>query len=78
MFKDWTENTPALLKKAFLKDLECSKLSRFIKDLFEFRRVQDVLIEYTDIINDIFTYAISISSFPSISWIDFTNLTSVW
>lgn len=78
MFKDYLDENPQNLKKAFQKDLENSKLSRFIRDILEFRRVSDVLLEYTSVIRDIFTTSIALSSFPSISWIDFTNLCSEW
>ena len=78
MFKDWVDDSLALLKKAFEKDLENSKISRFIKDMLEFRRVCDVLTEHTSFIKDLFTYSIALSSFPSISWIDFTNLCQEW
>lgn len=78
MFKDWIDDSLALLKKAFEKDLENSKISRFIKDMLEFRRVCDVLTEHTSFIKDLFTYSIALSSFPSISWIDFTNLCQEW
>ena len=89
VFKEWTDENQPLLKKAFEKDLENSKISRFVKDMLEFRRVYDVLLEYTEIIKDVFTYSIAQSSFPSISWyhiplslylfrIDFCNLCSEW
>ena len=78
MFKDWVDDSQQLLKKAFEKDLENSKISRFVRDMLEFRRVCDVLLEYTAEIKDAFTYSIALSSFPSISWIDFCNLCSEW
>ncbi|CDW82841.1 UNKNOWN [Stylonychia lemnae] len=78
MFKEYIEDNPKILKAAFQKDIDNSKLARFIKDIFEYRRVCDVLIEYTALIKDIFTYSIALSSFPSISWIDFTNLCTQW
>lgn len=78
MFKDFIEDNIKNMKKAFEKDLENSKIARFIRDSLEFRRVCEVLIDYTQAIKDIFTYCIAISSFPSISWIDFTNLCTQW
>jgi len=62
-----------MLRKACQKDIDYSKLGRFLRDQFELRRVCDVLQEYTQVIKDIFTYSIAMSSFPSISWIDFCN-----
>lgn len=47
MFKDFIEDNSRNLKKAFEKDLENSKIARFIRDSLEFRRVCEVLIEYT-------------------------------
>ena len=43
MFKDWVDDSQAILKKALEKDLENSKIPRFVKDMLEFRRVCDVL-----------------------------------
>ena len=76
IFKEWIDDTPQQLKKAFEKDFENSKIPRFIRDILELRRVCDVLLEYTSFIKDVFNYAIAISTFPSISWIDFCNLCS--
>ena len=78
MFKDWTDDSKQLLRKAFLKDLENTKIQRFIRDSLEYRRVCDVLFEYTEVIKDMFNYGIAISSFPSISWIDFCNSCTEW
>jgi len=47
MFKDFIEDNIKNMKKAFEKDLENSKIARFIRDSLEFRRVCEVLIGYT-------------------------------
>ena len=47
MFKEFIEDNTRNLKKAFEKDLENSKIARFIRDSLEFRRVCEVLTEYT-------------------------------
>mmetsp|Transcript_12818 Transcript_12818/g.12737 ORF Transcript_12818/g.12737 Transcript_12818/m.12737 type:complete len:105 (+) Transcript_12818:610-924(+) len=78
MFKEWAEDSPGNLKKMFMKDLEYSKVGRFIRDQFEFRRVSEVLLKHTTFIKDLFTHCIAQSSFPSISWIDFTNMCQAW
>lgn len=78
MFKDYMEDTPALLKRVLMKDLESWKLGRVIKDQFELRRVLDTLLEYTEQIKDMFNHSIALSSFPSISWIDFGNMCTSW
>lgn len=72
------EDTPALLKRVLMKDLESWKLGRVIKDQFELRRVLDTLLEYTEQIKDMFNHSIALSSFPSISWIDFGNMCTSW
>jgi hypothetical protein len=46
MFKDFPEDTPANLKKMFLKDIETWKLGRVIKDGFELRNLIETLTEY--------------------------------
>jgi|LauGreDrversion4_2_1035121.scaffolds.fasta_scaffold122619_2 hypothetical protein len=71
MFKDFPEDSKALLRKAFLKDIDQWKLGRVIKDLFDYRRLCDLLFDYSERIKNIFTNQIAMSSFPSISWIDF-------
>ena len=78
MFKDWTDDSEQVLKRFCMKDVEYSKIGRFVKDYFEYTRLTDVLKEYAAAIKDIFTYCIAFSTFPSISWIDFTNLCSMW
>lgn len=78
MFAGFLEDNPANLKRAFQKDIEQWKLGRVIKDMFEYRRVTDVLFEHTEAIKDIFNNAIALSSFPSISWIDFGNMCQQW
>lgn len=78
MFRDFPEDSPALLKKAFQKDIEQWKLGRVIKDQFEYRRICDLLFSHTEQIKSIFTNQIALSSFPSISWIDFGQMCQQW
>ncbi len=78
MFKDFPEDNPAFLKKMFLKDIETWKLGRVIKDVFELRNLIETLTEYISQIKDIFNCCIALSSYPSISWIDFGNLCHQW
>lgn len=78
MFKDFPEDSPAYLKKMFLKDIESWKLNRVIKDGFELRNMIDTITQYIEPIKDVFNYCIAISSFPSISWIDFGNFCNQW
>jgi hypothetical protein len=78
MFKDFPEDTPANLKKMFLKDIETWKLGRVIKDGFELRNLIETLTEYIAQMKDIFNCCIALSSYPSISWIDFGNLCHQW
>ena len=78
MFRDFPEDNPSQLKKMFQKDIESWKMSRVIKDMFEYRRVCDVLIEHAEMIKDLFNNPLALSSFPSISWIDFGNMCVAW
>lgn len=73
MFKDFPEDNPAFLKKVFLKDIETWKLGRVIKCNLELRRLIDTMLIYIQQLKDIFNHCIALSSFPSISWIDFGN-----
>lgn len=78
MFQDFPEDTPTFLRKVFNKDIESWKIGRIIKDMLELRRVQDVLIEHIEAVKDVFNHLISLSTFPSISWIDFGNMCNQW
>ena len=46
MFKDFSEDSPAFLKKVFLKDIETWKLGRVVKDNLELRRLIDTMLTY--------------------------------
>lgn len=74
MFKDFPEDNATNLKKMFMKDIETWKLGRVIKDGFELRNMIEVLLNYLGQIKDVFNHCIALSSYPSISWIDFGNL----
>jgi hypothetical protein len=78
MFKDFPEDSPAFLKKVFLKDIETWKLGRVIKDNLELRRLIDTMLNYIRQLKDVFNHCNALSSFPSISWIDFGNYCNMW
>jgi hypothetical protein len=78
VFKAWKEDDHTKLMKAFELDISLSKIQKFIKDPEIFEEVTDVLFKHTSKIKNIFTHGISISSFPSISWLDFCNMCASW
>ena len=66
------------MKLLLKKDMDYSKVGMMIKDHFEFRRVFDLLLEHACALKDIFTHCIALSSYPSITWIDFYKFCSEW
>ena len=78
VFRNWREDTDDKLRKAFDIDIGNSKIQKFTKDPEIFDEVTDVLFKHTRQIKDIFTYGIGISSFPSISWLDFCDMCKNW
>lgn len=73
VFKDWTEDTPARLKQSLDIDATMYKCTRFIRDENEYDRVYCLLLDNLKDIKDLFIYCIANSSYPSISWMDYTE-----
>lgn len=78
VFKEWREDDEKSLKRGFLIDMSFSKLLKFIRDSEVYSQVTDVLYKYLPQLKDIFTYIIGTSSYPSVSWLDFTDLCTKW
>lgn len=73
VFKDWKEDTPISLSKTLLNDIKYWKVKKFIKDEQEYNDTVQVLLKFIDKIKKVYIDLISSSTFPSISWIDFSN-----
>lgn len=78
VFKLWKIDTTQSLKKAFELDMGHSKVEKFAGKPEAYKKVLDVLFKHTSRIKDIFTYGIGTSSYPSISWLDFSNMCQKW
>ena len=74
VFKPWKEETDETLKKMFESDMSYSKLHRIMKNNEdEMTEVKDTLFSYYKQLKNIFLLYASISTYPVISWNDFTN-----
>ena len=78
VFKNWKEDTPNFLKESFFTDISYSKVQKFTKEPEIYDEVWEVLLKHTSQIKEMFTYGIGISSYPSISWLDFCNMCKDW
>ena len=75
MFQYWHEDTPKLLAKAFKLDFERCKISRMIRTTIEREEIYNKLFEYYAYIKEEFSSIIVKSSYPHITWNDFTMYT---
>ena len=78
MFKDWREDNNGILKRLFVLDCGHSKLKKFIRDDEINKQVEDVLFKNLSKLKEIFTHCIGTSSYPYISWLEFTDLCNKW
>jgi len=72
VFKNWSEDTPNSLAQTFKLDFERSKISRMIKAKIEYEEVYKILRDHYNFIKEEFTSVIVKSSYPHITWNDFT------
>lgn len=78
VFRTWRADTEEKLKKSFELDVGYSKIMKASGSQEVFEEVTSILFEHIRQIKDIFTYGIATSSFPSISWMDFSNMCQHW
>ena len=55
-----------------------SKLLKFIRNEDVYREVYDVLFKNLPQLKELFTYCIGTSSYPYISWLEFSDLCATW
>ena len=74
VFRDFIENTPQRLQKAFDEDIAFSKIHKTVKsDPVEMQKICDCLFKHYERILDIYHYYIGISSYPTIAMNEFTS-----
>jgi hypothetical protein len=78
VFKAWKIDTEDTLKKSFDLDVGYSKIMKASGSQEAFEEVTSILFDNIRKIKDLFIYGIGISSFPSISWMDFSNMCQHW
>ncbi|CAI2376886.1 unnamed protein product [Moneuplotes crassus] len=78
VFKDWSEDTPELLRALVDMDFSYSKISRIIKSEGEFEQTRDIFNAYIENLKELFIHCIGKSSFPGLSWLDLSSLCQEW
>jgi len=73
VFKFWKDDTPGLLAKMLEFDFNKSKIKKFVKNQFERNEIFDIFKQYILHLKEEFASQIVKSTYPSISWIDFTT-----
>ncbi|CDW72588.1 UNKNOWN [Stylonychia lemnae] len=73
VFKEWKEDTPQTIQLMLDDDLKYWKIHRFIKDDNDRLMCEKIIRQNVVLIKKIFITEICNSSFPNISWIDFSN-----
>ena len=74
VFREWREDTTHTLKKSLEIDLRYWKAPRFIKDAADLGNVVHLIEENVYMLKSVFMAVVSASTYPFISWIDFSNL----
>ena len=73
LYKNWKQDDESMQKKMFDIDWGYTKVFRIIKsDEKELNRVRKILWKYYPKIKELFTFESGMSSYPTISWNDFT------
>lgn len=74
VFKLWKEETDEILRRMFETDVGYSKVHRILKsNEEEINAVKEVLFSHYKRLKNMFILYASISTYPVISWNDFTN-----
>ena len=72
VFKHWIQDTPQLVEKCMLNDLEHWRVDKFIKDSHELRATLEVIKENYIFLRECYVITASLSSFP------FVNKYGLW
>ena len=72
VFKNWREDTPNYLAQAYKLDFERSKIPRMIRTKIEYDEIYETLKKKYAYIKEEFSSIIVKSSYPHITWNDFT------
>ena len=75
VFKTWKEETSEMLRRMFENDVQYSKLHRVLKNNEEeMVEVKAAVFSFYKQLKNIFIYYASMSTYPVISWNDFTTM----
>ena len=81
VFKDFREETRAMLDRAFTIDKQFLKTPKFIKDKVDLENIEQVLRRHFRQLKDQFTYQIAASGakqYPVIGWLDYVDQCQKW
>ena len=73
IFSKWRQDTTSSLNFAFREDIKLWKGFRFIKDEDDRTATENVLNEHYKILKEVYTNAVSMSSYPSMTAIEFAE-----
>lgn len=75
VFGQWVVDLDVSFKKCFLADMQYSKLKKFLKEGSDsYNQVCDYLLKNYGKIFEVFLNASGRSHYPSIQWMDFTDM----
>jgi hypothetical protein len=77
VFKAFMEDSEALIDQMFGNDMKHSKISRVVKEESEFKAVVSTLRANFRQIKEIFDNTAASSNYPTISWLDFTDFSTM-
>ena len=78
VFRDWMPDTKENLRACFRIDMSHSKLRKVINNDKQYGEIFELLLSNLEQLKEIFVHCVGVSSFPYISWLEFTRLASKW
>jgi len=78
VFRDWHEDTNETLKSTFQIDISKTRLRKYTVRPRVYEEVCDILLVNYQRLKEIFNHCIGISSYPHMSWLEFTKLCTHW
>ena len=77
VFRNWTDDDEAANKAMLEADNKYSKINRVVKDETEYADLMQFMLENYQQIREIFDFYAAASNFPSIGWLDFTEICNI-
>ena len=78
IFRDWHEDTDDTIKACFNLEISRTRVRKYINNDKVYKEVCQILLANFRKIKEIFTHCIGISSYPYMSWLEFTRICTYW